>query len=185
MKETIGSGKYKTKPQMEVELSGLVKKDEKLQRVKSVGVTQGSFNKRSIESNSMKSKSIDNLLSNYKHLLTGSRAWGLESYDSDYDYILPYDDYNLLLEEIGDLGYSYRKHPVYESIYVPTMDKEYNIIMVSSYEYLTWEFATKAMKGIIKECAIQDIESFKREKNKVYGTFEMLRSMYRFVGDNK
>lgn len=146
--------------------------DEQEQRI-----TEGSFTRKQLEVNT--DADIRSML-DARFSLTGSRAWGTESYCSDYDYVTTPDMYNNLLKKFKDKNVVYHDHPVYKALYVADMYGMYNVICVSYFDLRCWQFATKAMKGLVNEGALPD-EVF-IDKDKVYYMFENLRNMYRVVG---
>jgi hypothetical protein len=86
--------------------------------------------------------------------LTGSRAFGTEREDSDYDIVYPiqYSD------EVDEIIEGMERSPSnYFAGYCVTIDgKEINLIPVHPHEFLPWVLATKAMTATLKESGIVD-----------------------------
>ena len=91
-----------------------------------------------------------------KHgVFTGSRAWGVEQDDSDWDYILTQTQLNKLkslLDDEGILRYTDGSGDGGEeqgsSIFFQNRDRLYNIIIPYSDEYDSWVFATHTCFGV-------------------------------------
>lgn len=58
------------------------------------------FKQSSLDTNILSEEFVVNYIEE-KGYLTGSRAWGVELTDSDYDYVLYGDDYHTLLHQIN------------------------------------------------------------------------------------
>jgi hypothetical protein len=140
--------------------------------------TEGSLTKQQLVKNT--EANIEKTIWNFNVYLTGSRAWKQHSASSDHDYFCKPDTYESILKEFQDKNVTYHDHPAYKALYVMDIRGTYNIICVSPFDWECWKFATKAMVGMWRNEAFTE-EMFK-DKDKVYGAFEMLRNMYRFVG---
>ena len=140
--------------------------------------TEGSLTKQQLVKNT--EVNIEKTIWNFNVYLTGSRAWNQHSASSDHDYFCKPDTYESILKEFQDKNVTYHDHPAYKALYVMDIRGTYNIICVSPFDWKCWKFATQSMVGMYRNEAFTE-EMFK-DKDKVYGAFEMLRNMYRFVG---
>jgi hypothetical protein len=86
------------------------------------------FNKSSLDTNILSEEFVVNYIEE-KGYLTGSRAWGVELTDSDYDYVLYGDDYHTLLHQINDSKNitSENKDSYLGGLYITINNKKYNI----------------------------------------------------------
>lgn len=87
--------------------------------------------------------------------LTGSRAFGTNRDDSDYDIVYSVDDSQKINDIIGGME---RSPSEYFSGYFIRADdgKQINLIPVHPHEYLPWYLATKAMTSTLKQSGIAD-----------------------------
>lgn len=140
-------------------------------------ITEGSFSKVELQLNT--EANIGEMVSDYKAFLTGSRAWLMHKEDSDWDYIMGPFRYNDLLKAFDKKHVTYMNHPIYKAIYVKDEFGEFNIICVSDFDLDAWKFATKTIKGMIDQGAVN--KKLFEDKDKVYGMFENLKTLYRFI----
>ena len=86
--------------------------------------------------------------------LTGSRAFGTNRKDSDYDIVYSIEDSAIIADILGNQE---RTPSGYFSGYcVKDGDKIINLIPVHPHEYLPWYLATKAMTVTLKQSGIND-----------------------------
>jgi len=86
--------------------------------------------------------------------LTGSRAFGTNHDDSDYDIVYSVEDSQRINEVIEGL----EKTPsdYFAGYYINTEGKHINLIPVHPHEFLPWYLATKAMTATLKTSGITD-----------------------------
>lgn len=109
--------------------------------------------------------------------LTGSRAWGIEKEDSDFDYCCTqkiFSDISMILE---NEKVSFKRHKNFSALYVGDKEHLYNIISLDDYEFESWRFATKIMRVLTKMGKIDEWSS----KHKIYGVFGFLKSLNRIL----
>ena len=111
--------------------------------------------------------------------LTGSRAWGMEHEDSDYDYICNKAMFEKTIKRLEHHKLKYVKHDYFSSLYTTGQDGLFNIIALDPHEYDCWVFATRALKGMVAEGVLTH-ENF-TGKDKVYGLFGILKAMERLL----
>lgn len=80
--------------------------------------------------------------------LTGSRAFGTNRDDSDYDIVFSIEDISCIDEIIGKLEKTPSNY--FAGYYVNDGDAKINLIPVHPHEFLPWYLATKAMKETLK-----------------------------------
>ena len=86
--------------------------------------------------------------------LTGSRAFGTNREDSDYDVVYSIEDSSLVGDILGDAKRSPSDY--FAGYFVKDGDKQINLIPVHPHEYLPWYLATKAMTSTLKQSGIID-----------------------------
>ena len=86
--------------------------------------------------------------------LTGSRAFGTNRVDSDYDVVYSIDDSQKIADILGDAKRSPSDY--FAGYFVKDGDKQINLIPVHPHEYLPWYLATKAMTATLKQSGIVD-----------------------------
>ena len=86
--------------------------------------------------------------------LTGSRAFGTNREDSDYDVVYSIEDSQKITDIIGDAKRSPSDY--FAGYFEKDGDKQINLIPVHPHEYLPWYLATKAMTATLKQSGIVD-----------------------------
>lgn len=113
--------------------------------------------------------------------LTGSRAWRTAAEDSDYDLICSQETFEKIMGVIGEHRLIFRPHKYYSSIYIQGLDGMFNIIALDKHELQSWLFATRAMKAFKKFKLFP--EGFFKNKDKVYGLFQMFKAIRRLINE--
>jgi len=115
---------------------------------------------------------------------TGSRAWGVQSYDSDYDYMFDVNTYPMVLDAINShiKRDCISKSDYFVGMYVTINDKRYNLFILAPNEYMTWCLATDAMQRI---CGNDDIKEIIKDKKNRVNMFENLCSTIKMGKSNK
>lgn len=113
------------------------------------------FKQSSLDTNILSEEFVVNYIEE-KGYLTGSRAWGVELTDSDYDYVLYGDDYHTLLHQINC-----SKNIIIDSTdtylggsYVRIKNKTYNIFTHLREEVNYIKQTTDILKSFPKEYLI-------------------------------
>jgi len=86
--------------------------------------------------------------------LTGSRAFGTNREDSDYDVVYSIEDSQKIADIIGDSEKISSDY--FAGYFVKDGYKQINLIPVHPHEYLPWYLATKAMAATLKQSGIVD-----------------------------
>ena len=86
--------------------------------------------------------------------LTGSRAFGTNSEDSDYDIVYSVEDTGKIKDILGNAEISPSDY--FAGYFVKDGCKVINLIPVHPHEYLPWYLATKAMTATLKQSGIVD-----------------------------
>lgn len=112
--------------------------------------------------------------------LTGSRAWGIESHHSDWDYIYTMDHFAIVKDTIFS-NKDLLDIPISESLYYKGYvfglnGKSYNIFILPTIEYHTWVEATKLMRVLCDDLRFTKNFNLKEDKRKRLAIFENLRS---------
>lgn len=86
--------------------------------------------------------------------LTGSRAFGTNREDSDYDIVYSIESSAIIADIIGDV----EKIPsnYFSGYFIKDGDKQINLIPVHPHDYLPWYLATKAMTVTLTQSEIID-----------------------------
>lgn len=102
--------------------------------------------------------------------LTGSRAFGTNRRDSDYDIVYSIDDSHIIDGIIEGIT---RIPSAYFSGYLIGVDnKDINLIPVHPHEYLPWFLATKAMTATLQQSRIVN-------KIQKYAIFEGMVALFK------
>lgn len=99
--------------------------------------------------------------------LTGSRAFGTEKEDSDFDIVISIKNMQKVLSIIE--GKEITESNYFKGFYIDDNSKKINIIPVHPKEYIPWEMATVAVSAILKKA------EFTQEQK--YALFQGIRSL--------
>lgn len=86
--------------------------------------------------------------------LTGSRAFGTNREDSDYDIVYSIESSAIIADIIGDLEKTPSNY--FSGYFIKDGDKQINLIPVHPHDYLPWYLATKAMTVTLTQSEIID-----------------------------
>lgn len=86
--------------------------------------------------------------------LTGSRAFGTASADSDYDVAYSIEDDGQVLATIGDLPKT--KSDYFCGYYIKVEDIQINLIPLHPHDYFPWWLATKAVAATLGRSGVSN-----------------------------
>jgi hypothetical protein len=90
--------------------------------------------------------------------LTGSRAYGTEKKDSDFDIVINIKDLQMAYHRIGDK--EVKESEYFGGFYFSEGDDKINVIPVHPNEYEPWYFTTKAMTAILEHAVCSQEEKY-------------------------
>lgn len=115
--------------------------------------------------------------------LTGSRAFGTNHDNSDYDIVYSVEDGPFISDAIGSLEKTPSNY--FAGYYVNDGGKLINLIPVHPHEFLPWYLATQAMKATLKTSnitsAIKKYAVFSGMVALYKGTVEELRNLGAYI----
>jgi len=107
---------------------------------------------------------------------TGSRAFGCEKSNSDYDYVLGITDFQNVKKRCVELEMSMKKSEYHKGFYIFDKDKKYNIILEREKYVELWSIATKVFQTILKEDPTTAVaKKIRNDKGYRIKLFEILR----------
>ena len=113
--------------------------------------------------------------------LTGSRAWGMETVSSDWDFICSIEIFERTVKRLEKYNLKYKVHGNFSSLYVMDEFGLYNIVGLNERRYSAWVFATKSIIGIFKTGALNKTDLLKQQ---IYSLFELLCGVHGFINGN-
>ena len=110
----------------------------------------------------------------YGAYFTGSRAFGVNMDDSDYDYIITYNDWDNINSEIKRIYFDTNyEGGAFKSVHFKYNDKIYNILVMCSEEFKCWRWTTKMFLFLInKNNSFKKIISIKNVRVNLFEAFK-------------
>jgi len=108
-------------------------------------------------------------------VFTGSRYWGVETKNSDYDYFFNIENYTYVMSIIKKHDLKYEPSRYKEGVYVNIYNKKYNLFLLNSTEYQAWRLANDSMVAIAKG----EMNALIRNRNVRVDLFETLCTFYK------